>query len=119
MADDKAQELAGPDLKRGVEFRGLEDGAPLLGHFEGAPVVLVRQGEGVFAVGATCTHYGGPLAEGLVAGDAHPEDDEQIELRLVKLTDLLKAIQKGAILDGKTLAGVLFYARRLAEKRKR
>jgi apoptosis-inducing factor 3 len=68
MADDKAQELAGPDLQRGVEFRGLEAGAPLLGHFEGAPVVLVRQGEEVFAVGATCTHYGGPLAEGLVAG---------------------------------------------------
>ena len=51
------------------------------------------------------------VAEGLVAGDAHPEDDEQIEFRLVKLSELLKMIEKGAILDGKTLSSVLLYAR--------
>ena len=58
------------------------------------------------------------LAEGLVAGDAHPEDDEQIEFRLVKLSEVLKMIEKGAILDGKTLTSVLLYARRLARKEK-
>ncbi len=47
------------------------------------------------------------VAEGLVAGDAHPEDDEQIELRLVKLSEVLKMIEKGAILDGKTLTSIL------------
>jgi ADP-ribose pyrophosphatase len=57
------------------------------------------------------------LAEGLVAGDAHPDDDEQIELRLVKLSEMLKLIEKGAILDGKTLTGVLLYARKMAGKR--
>jgi ADP-ribose pyrophosphatase len=57
------------------------------------------------------------LAEGLVAGDAHPDDDEQIELRLVKLSEVLKMIEKGAILDGKTLTGVLLYARKTAGKR--
>ncbi len=57
------------------------------------------------------------LAEGLIAGDAHPEDDEQIEIRLVKLSDVLKMIEKGAILDGKTLTSVLLYSR-LAKKRK-
>ena len=41
------------------------------------------------------------LAEGLIPGDAHPEEDEQIEFRLVKLSDVLKMIEKGAILDGK------------------
>ena len=51
------------------------------------------------------------LAEGLVAGDAHPEEDEKIEFRLVKLSDVLKMIDKGAILDGKTLTSVLLYAR--------
>jgi len=59
------------------------------------------------------------LAEGLVAGDAHPEDDEQIEFRLVRLSELLKMIDKGAILDGKTLASVLLYARRTGRKRKK
>jgi ADP-ribose pyrophosphatase len=57
------------------------------------------------------------LAEGLVPGEAHPEDDEQIELRLVKLSDVLKMIAKGAILDGKTLTSVLLYARKTAGKR--
>ena len=59
------------------------------------------------------------LAEGLVAGNPHPEDDEQIEIRLVKLSEVLKMIEKGAILDGKTLTSVLFYARRRAGKRKK
>jgi ADP-ribose pyrophosphatase len=59
------------------------------------------------------------LAEGLVAGDAHPEADEQIEFRLVKLSELLKMIDKGAILDGKTLTSVLLYARRSGRKRKK
>jgi ADP-ribose pyrophosphatase len=57
------------------------------------------------------------LAEGLVAGDAHPDEDEQIELRLVKLSEVLKMIEKGAILDGKTLTGVLLYARKTSGKR--
>ena len=50
------------------------------------------------------------VAEGLVAGDARPEEDEDIELRLVKLADVLKMIEKGAIQDGKTLTSVLLYA---------
>jgi ADP-ribose pyrophosphatase len=51
------------------------------------------------------------LAEGLQAGQAHPEADEAIELRLVKLSDVLKMIEKGAIKDGKTLTSVLLFAR--------
>jgi ADP-ribose pyrophosphatase len=50
-------------------------------------------------------------AEGLVAGDAHPEADEDIDFRLVKLSEVLKMIDKGAIKDGKTLTAVLLYAR--------
>ncbi|MGA2536614.1 MAG: NUDIX hydrolase [Terracidiphilus sp.] len=58
------------------------------------------------------------IAEGLVAGDAHPEADEEIEFRLVKLSDALKMIEKGEILDGKTLTSVLLYARLRGRKRK-
>ena len=57
------------------------------------------------------------VAEGLVAGDAHPEADEEIEFRLVKLSELLKMIEKGAIKDGKTMTSVLLYARLMSEKR--
>jgi ADP-ribose pyrophosphatase len=59
------------------------------------------------------------LAEGLIAGAAHPEDDEEIELRLVKLNDAVEMIEKGAIVDGKTLCSVLLYARRVGAKRKK
>jgi ADP-ribose pyrophosphatase len=59
------------------------------------------------------------VAEGLVAGDAHPEEDEEIEFRLVKLSELLKMIDKGAIVDGKTLTSVLLYARIRGGKRKK
>jgi NADPH-dependent 2,4-dienoyl-CoA reductase/sulfur reductase-like enzyme/nitrite reductase/ring-hydroxylating ferredoxin subunit len=66
MAEDIAQVLSGPDLGAGVKFGELVESEPLLGHFEGEPVILVRQAQQVFAIGAVCTHYGGPLAEGLV-----------------------------------------------------
>jgi len=51
------------------------------------------------------------VAEGLEAGDAQPEEDEKIELRLVKMSEVLKMIGKGAIRDGKTLTSVLLYDR--------
>lgn len=59
------------------------------------------------------------LAEGLVAGDAHPEEDERIEIRLVKLSEVVKSIEKGIVLDGKTLSSVLLYVRQLAKKRRK
>src|ERR1039457_2119820 len=59
------------------------------------------------------------LAEGLEPGEAQPEEDEQIELRLVKLSEVLKMIEKGAILDGKTLSSVLLYARIRAGRHKK
>ncbi|HEY3704374.1 MAG TPA: NUDIX hydrolase [Terracidiphilus sp.] len=56
------------------------------------------------------------LAEGLVAGEAKPEDDEDIEFRLVKLSKIMKMIRKGALLDGKTLTCVLLYHELLRKK---
>ena len=59
----------GPDLESGIAVSELADGAMLLGHVGEEPVLLARRGAEVFAIGAICTHYGGPLAEGLMAGD--------------------------------------------------
>lgn len=61
--------LEGPDLTQGVDCSQLGDGKMLLGHAQGEPAILVRRGEEFFALGAVCTHYGGPLAEGLVVED--------------------------------------------------
>ena len=63
------QELAGPDLASGIPASDLADGASLLGHANGEAVLLVRRGSELFAIGATCTHYNGPLAEGLIVDD--------------------------------------------------
>src|SRR5918999_1199276 len=62
-------QLQGPDLSQGVPLAELPEGGQLLGHSGGEPVLVVRRGEEIFAVGATCTHYGGPLAEGLVVDE--------------------------------------------------
>src|SRR6266478_6993617 len=62
-------ELSGPNFGTGVSIADVPDGAPVLGHANGEAVLVVRKGEETFAIGATCTHYGGPLAEGLVVDD--------------------------------------------------
>jgi nitrite reductase/ring-hydroxylating ferredoxin subunit/uncharacterized membrane protein len=36
----------------------------------GVPVILMRMGTNIYALGATCTHAGGPLDEGELQGDA-------------------------------------------------
>jgi NADPH-dependent 2,4-dienoyl-CoA reductase/sulfur reductase-like enzyme/nitrite reductase/ring-hydroxylating ferredoxin subunit len=59
----------GPDFRQGVLLDRVTDGQMLLGHVAGEPALLVRRAEGLFAVGATCTHYGGPLIEGLLVED--------------------------------------------------
>src|SRR5947207_13187117 len=67
MADQKAAP-AGPDLSKGIipsEFTG----AVLLGHVGEQDVLLVRSGSEIFAIDAHCTHYHGPLAEGMVEGE--------------------------------------------------
>jgi NADPH-dependent 2,4-dienoyl-CoA reductase/sulfur reductase-like enzyme/nitrite reductase/ring-hydroxylating ferredoxin subunit len=62
-------EPVGPDLASGIPAADLADGGMLAGHVGDEAVLLARRGTEVFAVGATCTHYGGPLADGLMVGD--------------------------------------------------
>src|SRR5919199_36652 len=58
-----------PDLTNGIAEDDLADGAMLVGQLGDEAVLLARRGAEIFAIGATCTHYGGPLGEGLVVGD--------------------------------------------------
>jgi NADPH-dependent 2,4-dienoyl-CoA reductase/sulfur reductase-like enzyme/nitrite reductase/ring-hydroxylating ferredoxin subunit len=61
------EESAGPDLTQGVPLAALKAGR-LLGHVGDAPVLLLRADGQLFAIDALCTHYHGPLADGLVVG---------------------------------------------------
>jgi NADPH-dependent 2,4-dienoyl-CoA reductase/sulfur reductase-like enzyme/nitrite reductase/ring-hydroxylating ferredoxin subunit len=60
---------AGPDLTAGIPVDALADGGMLAGHVGGDAVLVARRGDAYFAIGAACSHYGGPLAEGLLVDD--------------------------------------------------
>src|SRR5689334_22517892 len=68
MVDANAP-LSGPDLAAGIPASSLAPGDKLLGHAQGEAVLLARLGDDFTAIGASCTHYGGPLAEGMIVGD--------------------------------------------------
>ncbi len=68
MSQEQSQP-SGPDLTAGVAREQLADGK-LLGHVGEQAILLVQSGGGLFAIDAHCTHYNGPLAEGLVAGES-------------------------------------------------
>jgi len=58
-----------PDFRSGFPIQNLPDGGKVLGRVDEEDVLLVRTGDAIFAFGAHCTHYHGPLVEGLVVGD--------------------------------------------------
>src|SRR5260221_12200414 len=64
-----AKETARPDLTQGVAMDAIATGGMLLGRVADDDVLLARAGDDWFAVGARCTHYHGPLVDGLVVDD--------------------------------------------------
>jgi apoptosis-inducing factor 3 len=58
-----------PDLANGIGEGDLAEGAMLVGRVGEEAVLLARRGGEVFAIGAACTHYGGPLGDGLMVDD--------------------------------------------------
>lgn len=68
MESDQSK-VTGPDLAQGIAIADLQDGQMQVGHVGDESVLLVRQGEEFFAIGASCSHYSGPLGEGLLVGD--------------------------------------------------
>jgi len=65
-SDDKGPTV--PDLSKGVSSGDLPDGAMMAGHIGDDEVLLARQNGKLFALSAHCTHYHGPLADGLLVG---------------------------------------------------
>jgi len=57
------------DFSKGVPVGRIPDGAMIQGKLGDEDVVIVRRGDELFAVGAHCPHYGGPLSKGLVVDD--------------------------------------------------
>jgi NADPH-dependent 2,4-dienoyl-CoA reductase/sulfur reductase-like enzyme/nitrite reductase/ring-hydroxylating ferredoxin subunit len=69
MSDiDKPQETK-PDLAKGVPTSAIPDGGMLVGRIGDDEVLVARVDGELFAIGAHCTHYQGPLGEGLIVGD--------------------------------------------------
>ena len=57
------------DLSSGIPLAELDNDAIVHGHVGDDEVIVVRRGAEIFAIGAHCTHYKGPLAQGLIVED--------------------------------------------------
>ncbi len=68
MSNDE-QKPSGPDLAQGIAAGDLAEGAMLAGHVGDEEILLARKGGRLFAVSAHCTHYHGPLVDGILVGD--------------------------------------------------
>jgi NADPH-dependent 2,4-dienoyl-CoA reductase/sulfur reductase-like enzyme/nitrite reductase/ring-hydroxylating ferredoxin subunit len=66
---EHSDELTGPDLSRGVEISSVRPGQMIAGHAFGEPVLLAHVEPNWFAIGAKCSHYSAPLAEGVLVGE--------------------------------------------------
>jgi len=66
---EQSEELTGPDLTEGIELTSVRSGELIAGHAFGEPVLLAHVEPNWFAVGGKCTHYGAPLADGLLVAE--------------------------------------------------
>jgi 3-phenylpropionate/trans-cinnamate dioxygenase ferredoxin reductase subunit len=66
---DAETKASTPDFSQGVAAADIPNDGMLAGHIGDEAVLLVKRGGVVYAIGATCSHYGGPLAEGILVGD--------------------------------------------------
>ena len=62
----EAANATGPDFSEGVGLSEVPVGSTIAGRVGDDPVLLSNIGGEFFAIGGTCTHYGGALAEGVI-----------------------------------------------------
>lgn len=82
----------------------LQDGKPRRVDVAGEPVLLVRSGEEIFALGAVCSHYGAPLEEGRLV-----EGTIQCPWHASRF-----ALQDGSVREGPACAALPCYETRIA-----
>ena len=102
MAEDQPHP-AGPDLAQGIALAQLPDGGKLVGHVGSDEILLVRRGKEIFAVAAHCTHYHGPLADGLVEDRMKYLDTMPHEMKASMAHDL----EAGGRLEAPWLCGAV------------
>jgi apoptosis-inducing factor 3 len=68
MSEEEAKPT-GPDFAQGIAVADLADGGMIQGHVAGEAVLLAHTAGGRFAIGAECSHYHGPLPEGVLVAD--------------------------------------------------
>ena len=62
-------QASGPDFSAGIPIGDLAEGKTISGRVGDDSVLLSRFGGEFAAVSGTCTHYGGPLGDGLLEGE--------------------------------------------------
>jgi NADPH-dependent 2,4-dienoyl-CoA reductase/sulfur reductase-like enzyme/nitrite reductase/ring-hydroxylating ferredoxin subunit len=69
MSNDSDAAPVGPDFSQGVYASTIPDDGVFAGHVKGEAIIVARTGDGLVALGGACSHYSGPLREGLRVGD--------------------------------------------------
>jgi NADPH-dependent 2,4-dienoyl-CoA reductase/sulfur reductase-like enzyme/nitrite reductase/ring-hydroxylating ferredoxin subunit len=69
MSDAADSTPVGPDLSQGVDAALIPQDGVFPGHVGDETVLLARTSAGLVAIGAACSHYSGPLQDGLRVGD--------------------------------------------------
>ena len=64
----EAASASGPDFSQGIRLDELPAEGSLSGRVGDDPVLLSRLDGELFAIGGSCTHYGGSLADGISGG---------------------------------------------------
>jgi nitrite reductase/ring-hydroxylating ferredoxin subunit len=68
MSGSSSEQSLGPDLAEGIDATSITAEGVHPGHVGEDPVILARVDGAIVAVGGVCTHYGGPLKDGLRVG---------------------------------------------------
>ena len=114
----EAASASGPDLSQGIALAEIPAEGTIAGRVGDDPVLLSSLGGELFAIGGSCTHYGGNLGEGLARGATVrcPLHHACFDLRTgaVLRAPALDPVERWAV---EVEAGRAFVRRRIEERR--